>query len=227
MEDTNNGSQSLKILVVGATGGTGRATVELLAARGHRVTAFSRSAHKLDDLPGRIRRLSGDATRSDDVEEAVRGQDAVIVILGISENPLRVRTLGPSRTPVDVRSQGTRNVIAAMRKHGVARLAVQSSFGVGDTRQELRFLDRLFFKLILKPQIADTEVQEELVRDSGLDWVLVQPVHLTNHEFENEAFTSTAGAVRSFKVARKAVADFLAGPALGPTYQHQSVAISG
>ena len=47
-----------------------------------------------------------------------------------------------------------------MGTHGVRRLVVQSSFGVGETRGRLRLQERLFFSLLLKPQIVDTEVQE-------------------------------------------------------------------
>ena len=41
-----------------------------------------------------------------------------------------------------------------MRKHGVRKLVVQTTYGVGSTRDRLRWMDRLFFKLILAPQIA-------------------------------------------------------------------------
>jgi putative NADH-flavin reductase len=115
-----------KVLVVGATGGTGRATIDALVKRGHRVTAFSRHAESLENSSDRVTLLNGDATNPDDVERAVAGHDAVIITLGITENPLRVRLFGAARTPLDVRSAGTRNVIAAMRKHGVRRLVVQS-----------------------------------------------------------------------------------------------------
>ena len=112
-------SELLNVLVVGATGGTGRATVERLAAEGHRVTAFSRSADRLASEVNGITTVNGDVTDPQAVEQAVAGQDVVIVTLGITENPLRVRILGPARTPLDVRSRGTKHVITAMQKHGV------------------------------------------------------------------------------------------------------------
>jgi nucleoside-diphosphate-sugar epimerase len=168
----------MKVLVFGASGGSGRAAVEQLIALGHEVSAFSRRAAFDSALP--VRTITGDVMRAADVERAVMGQDAVIVTLGIRENPLRVRLLGPAHTPLDVRSAGTRNIIAAMRSHGVRKLIVQTSYGVGDTRERLGFLDRLFFALLLKPQIADTELQQADVVSSGLDWIVVQPVHLTD-----------------------------------------------
>lgn len=216
-----------KVLVVGATGGTGRAAISELVRRGHRVTAFSRHAESLEGMPESVTLMNGDATDPDDVERAVAGQDAVVITLGITENPLRVRLFGTARTPLDVRSAGTRNVIAAMRKHGVRRLVVQSSFGVGETRDRLRFIERLYFGLLLKPQIADTELQEHEVRNSGVDWVLAQPVHLTDDEDDALPFASAEGQVRDWKISRNGVARFLALAAQGPDYLGRSVALSG
>ncbi len=219
--------QSQNVLVVGASGGTGRAAVGALLAQGHRVTAFSRHAEAMEIDAERVTLVNGDATNFDDVERAVAGHDAVIVTLGITENPMRVRLFGAARTPNDVRSAGTRNVIAAMRKHGVRRLVVQSSYGVGETRGSLRWIERVFFGLLLKPQIADTEVQEVVVRESGVDWVLAQPVHLTDDDVDQMPFASIEGQVREWKISRKGVARFLALAAQVPEYVGRSVALSG
>ena len=216
-----------KILVVGATGGTGRATIDALVRQGHQVTAFSRHAESLEIDSDGVTILNGDATNQDDVERAVAGHDAVIITLGITENPVRVRLFGAAKTPNDVRSVGTRNVIAAMRKHGVRRLVVQSSYGVGETRGSLRWLERLFFSVLLKPQIADTEVQEIEVRESGVDWVLAQPVHLTDEDSDAMPFASADGQVREWKISRKDVGRFLALAVQVPEYLGQSVALSG
>ena len=219
--------QAQNVLVVGATGGTGRATVEALLKRGHRVTAFSRRARSMDIDSDRVTLVNGDATNPDDVDRVVAGHDAVVVTLGITENPIRVRLLGAAKTANDVRSVGTRNVIAAMRKHGVRRLIVQSSYGVGDTRGQLRWLDRLFFSLLLKPQIADTELQEVEVRESGIDWTLAQPVHLTDEESDDVPFASPQGQVREWKISRNGVAQFLADAVQGREHVGRSVALSG
>ena len=227
ISNSHDSAANLKILVVGATGGTGRATIDELVQDGHQVTAFSRHADALAGTSDHVTAFNGDATNPDDIERAVQGHDAVIVTLGIAENPIRVRLLGAAKTPNDVRSVGTRNVITAMRKHGVRRLVVQSSYGVGESRDKLRFVDSLFFNLLLKPQMADTEVQEQDVRDSGMDWVLVQPVHLTDDDDRKMPFTSQNGEVREWKISRGGVARFLARAVHTPDYVGQVVALSG
>jgi uncharacterized protein YbjT (DUF2867 family) len=203
----------MKILVVGATGGTGRQTVTELAARGHEVTAFARQTRHLGTDTGATHLVDGDATDLGAVTDAVVGHDAVVVTLGISEPALRVRLRGPRGTTPDVRSIGTTAVIEAMQRCDVPRLVVQSAYGVGESRDLLRFADRMVFRLILRPQIDDTERQEMAVRASGLDWVIVQPVHLTDGPEQAAAFVSTEGEVQGMRVSRRQVAKVLADAA--------------
>ncbi|MEL6890139.1 MAG: NAD(P)-binding oxidoreductase [Actinomycetota bacterium] len=218
---------SRKVLVVGATGGSGRAAVAALTAAGHHVTAFSRSADRLAAEFDGITTINGDVMNRDDVDQAVAGHDAVVVTLGITENPIRVQLLGPKRTPLDVRSTGTRNVIDAMNAHGIDRLVVQSSYGIGPTRQYLGVKDRLFFAVLVKKQMSDTETQEQLVRSSGLDWTLVQPVHLDDDADGRDAFWSTTGDVREMKISRTVVGHTLSRVVTDPALSFETLAVSG
>jgi uncharacterized protein YbjT (DUF2867 family) len=215
----------VRVLVVGATGGSGRAAVEALTARGHEVTAFARRAGTAFAGRAGVRAVDGDATAPADVGRAVAGQDAVVVALGISEHPLAVRLRGSRGTPMDVRSRGTAAVVAAMREHGVPRLVVQSSYGVGETRDRLPLSSRLVFALLLRPQIADHERQERLVRDSGLDWTIVQPVYLTDGD--EAATTSPAGDVEGMHVSRRALGAVLADLATRAGDGGRCVTVSG
>ena len=236
----------MKVLVMGATGGTGRAATAELLRRGHTVTAFARSAGKLrhragvpGDLPGELHgelhgglhgelhTIDGDAADQRAVDTAVANQDAVVVALGISENAARVRLRGPAHTVPDIRSRGTRNVIAAMQRHGVNRLVVQTVFGIGATAGQLRLLDKLFCWLLINQQVADHAVQERAVRASGLDWTIVQPVHLTDDPVGGEALVSAAGEIARNKVARTSVARVLADTVDQPDYAGVSIAVSG
>ena len=215
----------MKVLVVGATGGSGRAAVEALAGRGHEVTAFARRASAVFGVRAGVRAVDGDATVPEDVGRAVRGQDAVVVTLGISEPPLRVRLLGSAGTALDVRSRGTATLVAAMREHGVRRLVVQSSYGVGETRDRLPLSSRLVFALLLRPQIADHERQERIVRASGLDWTIAQPVYLTDGD--EPAALSGTGDVEEMQVSRRAVGGVLADLAEASGDRGRVVAVSG
>jgi uncharacterized protein YbjT (DUF2867 family) len=216
----------MKVLVMGATGGSGRAAVEALLAAGHEVSALVRRVEALAAQPG-LRVLEGDAMDPDAVARAVRGMDAVVITLGISENPLRVRLLGPAHTPLSIRSEGTRNAIAAMRQHGVRRLVVQTTYGVGATRSRLRWVERALFWTFLKPQIEDSERQNRLVEASALEWVIAQPVHLTDAADAPEPFASTDGEVGRMQVTRRSVGRFLAEAVGEARWVGQTVALSG
>jgi uncharacterized protein YbjT (DUF2867 family) len=221
----------MKVLVVGATGGSGRAVADELLSRGHEVTAFARRASALGDFgcaSGKLlRTVDGDATDPGTIDSVVDGHDAVIVTLGISENPIRVRLRGPAHTVADIRSRGTRNVIAAMRRTGSRRLVVLSTYGVGETAGMLRLSDRIFFALLIKPQVADHAKQEAMVRASGLDWTIVQPVHLTDQGNHSTAYVSDTGNVAGFRVSRKAVACVVADTLGNHDHLGRSLAVSG
>lgn len=214
----------MKVLVVGATGGSGRAAVAELAARGHEVTAFSRRSSSLTGPM--VRGVDGDVMDAPTVDALVAGQDAVVVALGISESTFKVRYLGSTGTPMDVRSRGTRHVIDAMRRHGVRRLVVQTSFGVGESRALLPLASRAFFAFAIKQQMADSEVQARDVHASGLDWVEVQPVYLTDDDGDQVPFVSTRGRLQGQRVSRAAVAQVLADAVERAEYVGEVLAVS-
>ena len=113
----------MKVLVIGATGGTGRALVEQGLARGHDVTAFVRNPAGLPVQHQRLVVARGDVLDPASVEAAVRGQDAVLCALG------HKRWFYPNR----ILSDGTRNLIGAMESQGVRRLVCETALGIGDT----------------------------------------------------------------------------------------------
>ncbi|WP_322409439.1 NAD(P)-binding oxidoreductase [Microbacterium invictum] len=193
----------MNVIVIGATGGSGRAACDALLDRGHRVTAVSRHATRLPARAG-LTRLDLDASDAGALTRALPGHDAVVVTLGISEPTLRVRLRGPRSTPGDIRSRGTAAIVAAARQAGIRRIVVQSSYGVGDTRDRATLATRIFFALLIRPQIIDSEIQEGVIRGSGMDWTIVQPVYLTDTD-ETAHHVSEDGSIRSHRVSRAAV----------------------
>lgn len=216
----------MRIIVFGATGGSGRATVQELLAGGHEVTAFSRHAGEIGIPHERLRTVTGDVLNGADVERALEGQEAVVVTLGVNDNPLKMRLLKQGRTPINVCSAGTRNIIDAMKRANVPKLIIESAYGIGETASKLPLPFRLAYRLLIKDQMADKEVQERLVRDSGLDWVIVQPVALTNGEPKGEVFASPNGEARHNSVSRRDVGRFLAELTASQRFARQSVAVS-
>lgn len=163
----------MRLLVAGATGGTGRAATLLALSAGHDVTALARRPERLDVHHPRLRVVAADARDRDAVEHAVRGQDAVVSTLGI----------GMRRHPTDLYSVGTGAIVAAMQRHGVPRLVVQSSSAldpdpVAPTRA-YRALMALLHRVLAAPY-ADMRVMEGIVTSSPLAWTLVRAARLTD-----------------------------------------------
>jgi uncharacterized protein YbjT (DUF2867 family) len=159
----------MNILVVGSTGPQGREFVAQALGAGHAVRALARNPSVLQPAP-RLEVVRGDVFDQPSLDAAAHGQDAAVVILGVS--------LAAASRPTNVFSQGTRNLITALKATGVRRLIVQSSFGVGDSQRDAGLLERVFFSLLLRGAYADKVLQEQAVRESGLDYTIVRPTRL-------------------------------------------------
>ena len=161
----------MNVLILGATGSVGRHLVPQALAQGHEVTTLVRNPAKLETRHERLRVLQGDALDARAVDAAVQGQDAVIFALGRSNH----------RKPTTMFSDATHILVTAMEKHGVKRLVCITGIGAGDSRGHGGFwYDRLIFPLITKQTYLDKGRQEELIRNSSLDWIIVRPASFTN-----------------------------------------------
>ena len=164
---------TLKLLVFGATGGTGRQIVRLALEQGHQVTAFARSGVRraaVTPLPANLVVFAGDVLDATMVSEAVAGHDVVISALGTREGDDWILP------------QATAHICAAMRHgegRGVRRLICVTTLGVGESRKQLGQTFALL-AVDLRETLAEKEAQEQIIRESGLDWIIVRPGALTN-----------------------------------------------
>ncbi len=207
-----------KILILGATGGTGRLIVGQAVARGHDVTALVRSAEKARDLNG-AKLIVGDVRDEIALRQALKGQDAVISALGTPASPFREVTL---------LSSATRVLVSAMKAEHVSRLVSITGIGAGDSAGHGGFLfDNLIFPLLLRKVYADKNRQEAIIRDSGLDWVLVRPSILNNKPSRNtiRALTDLSG-FHGGTISRENVAKFVLDQVGADTWLHRSPLIT-
>jgi uncharacterized protein YbjT (DUF2867 family) len=191
----------MKVLVLGATGGTGRLIVHDALERGHSVVAMVRSKASAPDLPG-ADIIEGDVRDAGALMRALEGCDAVISSLGTGLSPF---------SEVSLLTEATHALVLAMGRSGVRRLVCISALGVGDSRGHGGFVfDRLFMPLLLRHAYKDKGRQEDAIRASALDWVIVRPGRLTNDPARGSlrAVVDLAG-VNGGKVARADVARFV------------------
>ncbi len=152
-----------KLLIVGASRGIGLEVVKQALARGYPVRALARSADKITLSDQRLEKQKGSALNPEDVSTALEGVDAVILTLGIPVGPEMI--LGPVR----LFSQATRIVVSAIEKTGVQRLICVTGFGAGDSRSSIDYIQGAVFCLVFGRAYDDKDVQEEIVRNSGLE----------------------------------------------------------
>ncbi len=216
----------MNIIVFGPTGGTGRALITRLLADGHTVTAFARDPSKLSPMPW-LTIVQGDAMNPADVKRAIPGHDAIVVSLGNPQLPLAV-SLGARRTtPADICEMGTRNIVTALGPGSPVRVLAVTAFGAGETRDKMSLTFKILFQLFMREIMADKERQEAVLKASDLDYVLIQPVGLTDAPATGDWIASARGETRKMRISRKDVAAFIAEEIANPLYHRQTVALSG
>ncbi len=69
----------MRILIIGASKGTGALAAAAALERGHEVTAFARNPQNLQLEHAKLTRQKGDFHDQSSVEPAVKGHDAVLI----------------------------------------------------------------------------------------------------------------------------------------------------
>ena len=206
----------MKLLVFGATGGTGRALLDQGLAQGHEVTAFVRNPAALAAHPG-LTVAQGDVTDAAAVDRAVAGQEAVL------------SALGPRSGGYGVLPGGVQNIVAAMSEAGVRRLIHVSSFGVGDSLAQMGWVARaVFVPLFLRKSLAEKEIEEEIIRASDRDWIIVRPGGLVDGPRTGvyRCIIDPQVKVSQPRIARADVADFMPKNLADEQFLHHAVGLT-
>lgn len=209
------------MLVLGASGATGRLLVCDASRRGHNVRALARDPSKLNGRRERVSVVTGDVLDPVAVDAAVAGQDAVVWAIS-------ARGAGSRRTRRDLCSRGTANVLASMHVRRVRRLLAISSWGVGESRRRVPpFFRYLVLPLALGGELADKERQEALIRRSELEWTIIRPSRLSKRPRTGayQATHSLRFSARS-SIARADLVDFLLAELSDGSFVHSTVEVT-
>lgn len=192
----------MKLVVFGASGGTGKCVVEQALGSGHDVTAVVRDPSRMQLHHDRLRVIRADVFESEEIESALVGAGAVISALG--PRSYRVQST--------VCSRGTGSILSAMRKTEVRRFVGVSAAPVGsvDKNDEIlyRFVARPLLRMFLKGLYDDLAVMESEVRRSGTDWTIFRPPRLTDGPLTGRYRTAQDHNVRGgYSISRADLAD--------------------
>ena len=194
----------MKILVLGATGRTGKLFAQIATAKNHQVTAIIRN--KKDAILPRVNYIEGLPTDEQLLTKTLQGMDAVVVSLNInrtSDNPFAKVV-----SPLTLISDSVKALIPAMQRNNVMRLITVSASGVGDSWKDMPLIARLFIRSTsIMRAYEDHDRQEQAVRKSKLDWTIVHPVMLNDKD--SDEYKATIGKPTSGGISRKGVARFI------------------
>ncbi|MFG3268137.1 NAD(P)-dependent oxidoreductase [Streptomyces sp. NPDC054884] len=207
----------MKLLILGATGPTGRHVLDLAVRSGDSVTAFVRNPAALGDLAEQVTTVTGDATSHRDLAAAAAGHDAIVSALGRGNS---VRADG-------LFTRASAAVIGAAGEAGVSRLVWLSSFGVGHTFGWSSSAQKLIYGTLLRSIYADKAIADESIRSSGLDWTVVYPTRLTHGPVKGTYRADDRLPMKGNPtISRADVAAFMHTAAQGSEWIHRTAVIS-
>lgn len=210
----------MNITILGGTGKAGILTIMAALGQGHRVTAYARTTSKITFVHDNLQIVEGELTDYAGLEGALLDSDAVISLLGpvIKSEDLEI-------------TNGYKNIISIMKKHGIKRLVTAVSSSYKDPNDKFQFMVEfgiILLKILAAPILKDIVGTGEQIRNSGLDWVMVRIPMLKSTLAVgkiNIGYTGD-GNFNFFKLTRIELADFLIKQLDDNTYLHKAPAIS-
>ncbi len=198
----------MKLVVFGATGGTGRNVAKRALALGHDVVAVARRPEAVDLRHERLRVHKADAADAAAVAAALDRADCAVIAVGPADN----------KKPGTVISSCAKNVVAGAEQQSVSRVVLESGLMMTDGA-ELSFVGRIMIKLYrstVRALYEDKRIAEAAVTGSGREWVIVRPPNLEHQPARGDYIAGPRMRVRPTKPLTHAdCADCLVRAAVG------------
>jgi len=190
----------VKLVVLGATGGTGLEIVRRAIEHGHSVTAFVRSPERLKPFQDRITVTQGDLLNDAELERVIQGHDAVVSAFG--------PRVPVSKADANLLQRFAVALTSAMLRAEVRRVVVESvAFLFKDSIIPPAYL---LGRMLFPGTVADSSAMEDVFARSGLDWTIVRPPELTDKPCTGKYRVREGHLPRfGFKISRADAADFM------------------
>lgn len=210
----------MKITIFGGTGAAGLLAIEKALHEGHQVIAYARKPEKITFQHENLTVVKGELTEYEKIEEVISDSKAVISLLG------------PTGKAKDTLiSNGYRNIISAMKKHGVKRLITAVSTSYRDPKDKFNFMVSfgvVMLRVVGPSILKDILTMGDLIRNSQLDWTMARLPMLKNSEAKGNIHIGYTGdgEFNFFELTRADLADFLVHQLADNTYLYTAPAIS-
>ncbi len=208
-----------KIALFGGTGRTGKQFLEQALAKGYSVKALVRSPQKVEQQSKQLDIMQGDVLNAEDVSKTIAGTDIVVSLFGYVKG-----------SPKWLQTNGTKNIIAAMKKHDVQRIISLSGGGLSyPEKDEPKFMDHLIrgiMKLAVPKVLNDAIEHHKVLENSGLQWTIVRGPRLTDEARKGDYRVGWVGVNASTSIGRADLADFIVQLVEEEQYDYQMPFVS-
>lgn len=207
------------IALFGASGQTGQQFLIQALAKGYAIKALVRNLDSVPQQSDQLTLVQGDVLTVSDVEKTVEGCDMVVSLFGHVKN-----------SPEWLQSEGTENIIEAMKKYGIYKIISLSGGGLPfPEKDQPKFMDkviRTIMKIAVPKVLNDAIRHGEILKNSGLKWIIVRGPRLTNDRKVGNYRVGWVGVNASSKISRADLADFLITQIKDDTFAFQMPFVS-
>lgn len=189
------------IALFGATGKTGNHFLQKALAAGYQVQALARNPSNLNFEESDLQVIKGDVLDQKAVNKVVDSADVVVSLFGHVKG-----------SPKWLQTQGTENIVRAMKASGVEKIISLSGGGLPFEKDQPKFMDHLIrgiMKVVASKMLDDAIKHAEVLKQSGLNWIIVRGPVLTNDPEKGEYRVGWVGVNAGSKIARADLADFI------------------
>ena len=208
----------MKLLIIGASRGVGKALMQEALEENHQVRVLARNPDKIESVDARLDLVQGDVRDLKSVTDAAQDMEIICSCIGV---PITFKA-------VDLFSVAATNLVTVVGQKPTLKLIAVTGIGAGDSKGHGGFLyDRIFKPLFLKTIYEDKDREEEIIAASDIDWLIVRPAGLTNgaRTGNYRVITDLEGTVAR-RISRLDVADFILSQMLRPTQFGQTPLIT-
>ena len=208
----------MNIVILGATGKTGRPMLKQALELGHNVTVIVRNPNAMPNPPKNVRVIKGDAKDTPLLTKAFASQDAVMSVLGTSAK----------HADFQLMRESTRAIVTACEAAGVKRLIVMSTHLAADPAHMSAF-SRVLSATFMKKLVVDVRGAEAIIRSSNLKWTIIYAATLTNKNRGKPArVIPPTEKLRTINtIARADVAAFMLANINNPQSFGKAIAVTG
>ncbi len=212
----------MNVLLIGATGFSGKEILKELLHQGYNVTATTRNASSIGLKDPKLTVLEGNVLDSLFIRNALKKQNAVINALGIGGK-------GDGK-PNTLISDATEILVSEMERSNTTRLIAMSNVGAGNSKNFHPLIFRKiilpFFMKWLKVIIDDKNKMELKIIKSPLDWTIIRCPNITDKPPKNNINATLDGKGLKLSITNRDLAVFMVSQLQNTEFIQEAPSIS-